>query len=93
MRLLFAIALLLLALMLVAFLLLVRPALAGATRCTTDAEQTLGHLQTLCADGTRAVSTWSKTLERWESTITPPPGKTCAGRINPKTHPWEGCGR
>jgi hypothetical protein len=43
-----ALILLSLALLLVAFLLLVRPALAGTTHCTTDEEQTLGRLQTLC---------------------------------------------
>jgi hypothetical protein len=48
MRRLFAIALVALALLLVAFLLLVRPALAGTPRCTTYQEQTLGRLQTLC---------------------------------------------
>jgi hypothetical protein len=74
MRLLFALALLILALLLVAVLLLVRPAWS-ATRCTPYAEPTLGRLQTLCNDGTRAVSTYNKTLERWESTVTPPPGK------------------
>ena len=56
MRLLFALALLILALLLVAFLLLVRPAWA-ATRCTTDEERTLNRLYTVCDDGTRAVST------------------------------------
>jgi hypothetical protein len=51
MRLLFALTLLVLALLLVAFLLLVRPAWS-ATRCTTYEEKTLGRLQTLCDDGT-----------------------------------------
>jgi hypothetical protein len=81
--------LLLLALLLVAFLLLVRPAWS-ATRCTTYAEKTLGRLHTLCDDGTRPISTYNKTLSRWESTITAPPGKTCTGRLNPRTHQWEG---
>jgi hypothetical protein len=90
MRFLFALILVVLALLLVAFLLLVRPALAGTTHCTTYQEQTLGRLQTLCDNGTRAVSTYNKTLERWESTITSPPGKICTGRLNPKTREWEG---
>jgi len=84
MRLLFAIALLILALLLAAFLLLVRPAWS-ATRCLTYQEKTLGRLQTLCADGTRAVSTYHKTLERWETTITESPKKTCTGRLNSRT--------
>jgi hypothetical protein len=33
------------------------PALAGPVRCTTYEEKTLNRLQTLCADGTRAIST------------------------------------
>ena len=90
MRLLFAIALGVLALLLVAFLLLVRPAWAGAVRCTTYGVKFLGRLETLCDDGTRAISTWNKTLFHWESTITPPPGQTRTGTMNPKTHQWEG---
>ena len=49
------------------------PALAGTTRCMMYAEKTLGRLQTLCDDGTRAVSTYSRTLDRWDTTVTPPP--------------------
>jgi hypothetical protein len=58
--------------------------------CTTYEEKTLGRLQTVCDDSTRAVSTYNRTLGRWESTVTPPPGKTCTGRLNPRTHQWEG---
>jgi hypothetical protein len=64
----------------VLLLALASPALAGPTRCTTYEEKTLGRLQTLCDDGTRAVSTYNRTLSRWESTVTPPPGtprRTC----------------
>jgi hypothetical protein len=64
--------------------------LAGSVRCTTYAVKSLGRLQTLCDDGTRAVHTWNKTLSRWESTVTPPPGQTCSGRLHPKTRQWEG---
>jgi hypothetical protein len=39
-------------------------ALAGPVRCTTYEEKTLGRLQTLCDDSTRAVSTWSSTWQR-----------------------------
>jgi hypothetical protein len=38
-------------------LALATSALAGPIRCTTYEEKTLGRLQTLCGDGTRAVST------------------------------------
>jgi len=80
-----------LALTLSALLLaLASPALAGPGRGTTYEEQTLGRWQTLCDDGTRAVSTWNRTLSRWESTVTPPPGQTCTGPLNPRTHQWEG---
>jgi hypothetical protein len=81
MRLLFALVLLILALLLVAILLLVYP-VWGATHCTTYEEKTLGRLRTLCEDGTRTVSTDNKTLSCWESTVAPPPGKTCKGRPN-----------
>jgi hypothetical protein len=50
----------------------------------------MGRWQTVCDDGTRAVSTYNRTLERWESTVTPPLGQTCTGQMNPKTRPWEG---
>ena len=71
-------------------LALASPTLAGPVRCTTYEEKSMGRLQTLCADGTRAVSTWNRTLQRWDTTVTPPPGKTCTGQMNPKTHQWEG---
>jgi len=61
-----------------------------AGRCQTSHEPTLNRLQTLCDDGTRAVSTWSATLQRWETTITPPPGRTCTGALNPRTRQWDG---
>jgi hypothetical protein len=73
----------------VVLLVLVRPALA-APSCMTDEEKTLGRLQTLCDDGTRAVSTYNQTLSRWESTITPAPGQTCTEQMNSKTWPVEG---
>jgi hypothetical protein len=71
-------------------LALASPALAGPVRCQTHQEPTLNRLQTLCDDGTRAISTWSPTLQRWETTVTPAPGQTCAGRFNPITKTWEG---
>jgi hypothetical protein len=53
-----------LAIMLAVLLALASPALAGPVRCTTYEEKTLHRLQTLCDDGTRAVSTWRPTLQR-----------------------------
>lgn len=76
-------------LVLLLLLALVSPTLAGPVRCTTYQEQTLGRLQTLCDDGTRAVSTYNRTLERWETTITPPLGQRCTGRLNPRTQQVE----
>jgi hypothetical protein len=71
----------LLALLLLA---LASPALAGP-RCTTYEEKTLGRLQTLCDDGSRAVSTWSPTLQQWQTTITTSPRQTCTGQLNLRT--------
>jgi hypothetical protein len=71
MRLLFAIALVVLALLFAAFLLLVRPAWS-ATRCTTDEEQAPGRLQTPCDKDTRAVSPDTPILDRWELMMRPP---------------------
>jgi hypothetical protein len=65
-------------------------ALAGSTRCTTYQEKALNRLHTLCDDGTRGVSTWSPTWQQWTTTVTPPPGQTCTGRLNPKTRQWGG---
>jgi hypothetical protein len=79
MRFLYVLALVILALLIAAFVLFVRPAWS-APRCLTYQEKTLGRLQTLCDDGTRAVSTDHKTLERWDTTVTPPRGKPARGR-------------
>src|SRR5919106_6133015 len=65
-------------------------ALAGSVRCTTYEVKSLGRLETLCSDGTRAVHTYNKTLDRWESTVTPPPGQRCTGQLHPKTRQWRG---
>jgi hypothetical protein len=75
---------------LVELTVLVCVAAANPTRCTTYEEKTLSRLQTRCADGTRAVSTWSPTLQRWDTTVTPPPGQRCTGQLNPRTRQWEG---
>jgi hypothetical protein len=92
-RFLFAVALLLLALILLSLVLWASRGWAATTRCLTSEERSLGRLQTLRDDGTRAVHTWNRTLFRWESTITPPPGQSCEGRLNTKTRQWEGCCR
>jgi hypothetical protein len=73
----------------VLLLALASPALAGTTRCTTYEQKTMNQRYTVCDDGTRAVSTWSPTLGRWDTTVLPP-GQTCQGRLNPKTRQWEG---
>jgi hypothetical protein len=72
-------------------LTLASPALAATpTRCLTYEEKTMGRLQTLCDDGTRAISTYNRTLGRWDTTVTPPPEQRCTGRLNPNTRQWEG---
>ena len=69
-----------------ALAMLASPALAGGSvRCTTYEKNAMQRLQTLCSDGTRATSYWSPTLRQWQTTVTPPPGQTCTGRLNPGT--------
>jgi hypothetical protein len=70
-------------------LALASPALAGPVRCLTYEEKSLGRLQTLCDDGTRAVSTYNKTLDRWDTTITTSPRSACTGQLNPRTQQVE----
>jgi hypothetical protein len=66
---------------------LASPSLGAALNCTTYQEKTLGRLQTLCNDGTRATSYWNRTLERWETTIQPVPGarRSCTTQRHPQT--------
>jgi hypothetical protein len=72
-------------------LALALPALAGSpTRCLTYEEKAMQRLQTVCDDDLRATSYWNPTLQQWTTTVTPPPGRTCTGRLNPRTHQWEG---
>jgi hypothetical protein len=68
---------------LVLLLALASPALAGPVRCTTYEEKTMGRLQTLCDDGSLAVSTWNRTLERWETMVTSPPSSN-RSKIDPQ---------
>jgi hypothetical protein len=70
-------------------LLLVSPAWAAATRCTTYEEQTLGRLQTLCDNGARGISTYNRTLERWDTTITASPKQSCTEQMHSKTRQVE----
>jgi hypothetical protein len=88
-RALFALALVILALILLSLLLWAGLTWAGTMRCLTYEERTMHRLQTLCDDGSRATHTYNKTLSRWESTVTPPPGQTCTGVLNPRTRQVE----
>jgi hypothetical protein len=71
-------------------LALASPVLAGPVRCTTYEGKPLGCLQTICSDGSRAVSTWSPTLQRWETTITESPKTSRTGHMNSRTQQVEG---
>ena len=62
---------------------------AGGQKCFTYEERTMQRWQILCDDGTRGPSTYNRTLERWETTITPPLGQRCTGRLNPRTQQVE----
>ena len=64
-------------------LALASPALAGPVRCTAYEQKTMNQLYTLCDDGSRAVSTWDQTLERWETTVTSPPSSN-RSKIDPQ---------
>jgi hypothetical protein len=70
-------------------LTLASPAWATTRRYTTYEEKTLHRLHTVCDDGTRAVSTYNKMLERWDTTITTSPRRDCPGRLNSRTHQVE----
>jgi hypothetical protein len=70
-------------------LLLASPALAGSVSCLTYEEKSLGRLQILCDDCTRGISTYNKTPERWNTTITGNPRKACTGQMNPRTRQVE----
>jgi hypothetical protein len=69
-------------------LTLASSALAGTVRCTTYEEKTLGRLHTVCDDGTRGVSTYNHTLDRWETAIQSP-RRDCSGRLNSRTQQVE----
>jgi hypothetical protein len=72
-----------------ALLLLLASPIMAATHCTTYEERTMNRLQTLCDDGTRAVSTYNRTLDRWDTTITASPRKACTGQMHPHTRQVE----
>jgi len=77
------------ALLTLTLMLLASPACAATSRCITYEEKTLGRLQTLCDDGTRAISTYNKTLERWDTTITASPKQARTAHMNPRTRQVE----
>jgi hypothetical protein len=56
----------------------------------TYEEKSLGRLQMLCDNGTRAVLQYTRTLDRREPTMPECPWQTCSGRVNPRTQQWEG---
>jgi hypothetical protein len=58
---------------------------SGTVRCTTSEEKTLHRRQTICDDGTQAVSRYNRIVDRWETTITTSPRKVCVGRMDPST--------
>jgi hypothetical protein len=65
------------------------PAL-GATTCrTTSYERTVDRRQTLCDDGTRAVSRYKTMLNRWHPTITASPRQARTATLNPRTQQVE----
>jgi hypothetical protein len=68
-------------------LIIASPALADQIRCSTSEEKTLGRMQKLCSDGTRATSYWNRTLERCEMTVEPATGasRLCPTRMHPQT--------
>jgi hypothetical protein len=84
---LFALALVQLTLILLSLLLWSGLSWAGTTRCTTYPEQILGRLDTVCADVTRAITTWNWTLERRDITITDGPRKACSALVTPSPTP------
>ena len=70
---------------LVLVLTLVSPAGAATVHCTTRENTIRQRWETLCDDGTRAISRWNATLERWETTITESPRQACTAQVNPIT--------
>jgi hypothetical protein len=83
MRLLFAIAL-------VVLVLWAGVTWAGTMRCTTSEDKTLGRLHTVCDDGTRVTHRWNTALGRWETTATTKPNSSCTGQMNRRTQQVEG---
>jgi hypothetical protein len=68
---------------------LVSPTGGATVHCTTRENTILQRLETLCDDGTRAISRWNAVLERWETTITTSPRRDCVGQMNPRTQQVE----
>jgi hypothetical protein len=53
--------------------------------CTIRENTVLNRLETLCDNGTRAISRWNAVLERWETTVTESPRQACTAQVNPFT--------
>jgi len=68
------------------FIALATPALASPVRCMTYEERSMSRWQTLCGDGSRAVSRWNTVLNRWETTVMPPPNKNGLADTPRKKH-------
>jgi hypothetical protein len=63
-----------------ALLLTLASSAPAGTSCTTYEEKTLNRWQTLCSDGTRAISTYNRALQQWDTTVTSPPTLTPSQR-------------
>jgi hypothetical protein len=55
-------------------------------RCQTYEETSLQRLHTICSDGTRGVSTWNSTLQRWDTSVLPQAGTWPERRRDPAPH-------
>jgi hypothetical protein len=66
------------------------PALVLATtRCSTTYHKILDRYDTVCSDGTRAVSRYNPVLKRFDATITASPRPACTGQMNARTQQAE----
>src|SRR2546426_8236707 len=76
---------------------LVSPTLAGSgpaipgtpASCTTTYNQLLDRWETVCSDGTRAITRYDQLLDRDETTVLSGPRRDCAGRRNAVTRQVE----
>jgi hypothetical protein len=76
---------------------LTSPTLAGAAppitsppvHCTTTYDALLARWETVCDDGTRAITRHDQLLDRDETTIMSGPRRACTGQRNPVTQQVE----